>query len=271
MDKQKKRKSKKKYRHDSDESDEDDYVERVVEKAMRDVDKAMADIRIAEKATKAAKAATSNWSGLHTSGGAAITVNNYTATNGKGPVVFVNNAQNVQVGNGNVMNVGGYSKSKNKTSKERKARRSSSGSDKNKNSTEPVVEPVASMTPTDIQSINGNMAQQNNVPPSDNGSSEMSPLARKYQPLLQSNRSLTENDISLCTVCIGQFTRFLRMLGIADNRIDALRQEYHSSKEIIYQGITQWKREVGDNATVGALCKVLVKIENTDAMNYLTP
>lgn len=78
----------------------------------------------------------------------------------------------------------------------------------------------------------------------------------------------------LLTVNIQTLVCFsVRHLGLEDSLIEQLYQDYYAEgvRQIIYQGVNEWTRKEGRQATIGALARTLQKVDYADAINYLQP
>jgi hypothetical protein len=69
------------------------------------------------------------------------------------------------------------------------------------------------------------------------------------------------------------FTITVRYLGLNEPLIEQLHMDYHAEgvRQIIYQGVIEWTRKEGREATIGALAKILQKVDVTEAIYQLQP
>ncbi|XP_053379084.1 protein immune deficiency-like [Mercenaria mercenaria] len=246
-----KRKSKKKSKSRRNDYD-DDYVEREVAKAMKQMEKAMKQAKIAEKeARQAHKEGSSTRRNINVAGDSTdegktgMTIIHNTVTH-PGTYIHVESAENIQVGSHNTMHI--Y--------KDKKKGRKSSKRDSSSDSDDGAA-----------------LVRQATVPVQEKDPSEMTEAERRIFIVLESKREVAHDDMTVCSEHVGNWRRFLRHLGLEESLLEQLHQDYYVEgvRQIIYQGVLEWTRKEGRKATVGVLARTLQKVDYTDAIFHLQP
>lgn len=237
---EKPRRSKKKSKdYDSDSSDDDieEFVNKEINDAMKEVSKAMKDAKLARKEGKKAQKAFKVFQGTEGMekkskyGGGYTQIN---TVNHMGTMINIQNAQNVQVGNNNLMVV---------SDKGKRSRRKSSES--------------RDTTEEDRQREEEERRQAE--------------MEERFKDILESARLVTVEDFTKACTHVTNWRRYLRNIGMSDSEIEHLHQDHHIDgvREVMIQGSLLWKQKLGRDATLSAFAKVLVKLKQFDAIQEL--
>lgn len=250
MDEKSSRSKKKSKDYSSDSSDDDDvevYVKREMSRAMKQVNKAMKDAKIARKEGR--KAQKYAYQDVHEDGkskdfkcqfegayarsekdGKYTQIN---TVNHMGTMINIQNAQNVQVGNNNLMVV---------TDKKLRPRKSSRSSD---------------TTEEDRQKEEEKRKQAE--------------IEERFKEILESTRPATTEDFTKACTHVTNWRRFLRNIDLYEGEIEQLYLDYHAEgvREVLVQGLLLWKQKSPREATLGAFAKTLTKLNQFDAIEQL--
>lgn len=234
---EKPRRSKKKSKdYDSDSSDDDieEFVNKEINDAMKEVSKAMKDAKLARKEGKKAQKAFKVFQGtegMEKKRGGYTQIN---TVNHMGTMINIQNAQNVQVGNNNLMVV---------SDKGKRSRRKSSES--------------RDTTEEDRQREEEERRQAE--------------MEERFKDILESARLVTVEDFTKACTHVTNWRRYLRNIGMSDSEIEHLHQDHHIDgvREVMIQGSLLWKQKLGRDATLSAFAKVLVKLKQFDAIQEL--
>ncbi|XP_049963908.1 uncharacterized protein LOC126484434 [Schistocerca serialis cubense] len=116
-----------------------------------------------------------------------------------------------------------------------------------------------------------------NMPSKQEKSSKTSPrrIPKAVEDTFKSTETVKEEDLDTVAPHVGSaWRRVGRLLNFSDGELDQFKIDYKTEsgmKEVIYQMLLAWKREMSSNATRGILCRTLWSAHEYDAAEKLVP
>ncbi|XP_049814606.1 uncharacterized protein LOC126262214 isoform X2 [Schistocerca nitens] len=123
--------------------------------------------------------------------------------------------------------------------------------------------------------MTNNLTEKRKKPTSDKRIRKHDNSPTPGQDTFKSTETVKEEDLDTVAPHVGSaWRRVGRLLNFSDGELDQFKIDYKTEsgmKEVIYQMLLAWKREMSSNATRGILCRTLWSAHEYDAAEKLVP